>query len=225
MFYDSEKVTQNMSDSARRDFLKLAAVSVLASVMPRTAFSEDEGVCDNPKLMDALRILHRACSQLKGCDFSELRVLNDSRYRDVLLAALGTQALHPVHIFFPDNVTDIRRCYDWRSAKSSQLNAYQYYGNLRNTTIFLIGRASHTGSELHNRALSSDRMESVKTYLDSLKIPCRDVRGAWMGKEVLQFTPSDAVLLGIAPSDYRKSPLVLNQAVHVFAVPCPNLGL
>src|ERR1043166_8857846 len=161
-----------MSDFNRRCFLRLATISVIASMTPKSVFSEDEGVCDNPKLMDALRILHRACSPLKGCDFSELRVLNDSRYRDVLLAALGTQALHPVHIFFPDNVTDIRRCYDWRSSKSSQLGACQYYGNLRNTTIYLIGRASRTGSAQHNRSLSSDRMESVKAYLDSLKIPC-----------------------------------------------------
>jgi hypothetical protein len=214
-----------MSDFDRRWFLKLAAIGMIASITPTSVPAQDEGVCDNPKLMDALRVLHRACSPLKGCDFSELRVLNDSRYRDVLLAALGTQALHPVHIFFPDNVTEIRRCYDWKSSKSSQLGAYQYYSNLHNTTIYLIGRASRTGSDKHNRSLSSDRMESVKAYLDSLRIPCREVRGAWMGREVLQFTMSDAVLLGIAPSDYRKNPLVLNQAVHVFAVPCPNVGL
>jgi hypothetical protein len=46
-----------------------------------------------------------------------------------------------------------------------------------------------------------------------------------MGKEILQFSISDATYLKLQSYEYRNDELVLNQAVHVFAVPCGDLGL
>lgn len=209
-----------MTQITRRDMLHvLGAFTISAS-----ASAQIPAVCSNDRLIRTLRVLHRACTPL-GCDFHELRVLDDSRYRDAILAALGNAELNPVHVFFPDNVSDVRRCFDWRRTKQSQLNTFQYLNRLSDATIYLIGRASRTGSDRHNRSLSAERMASVKAYLETMNIPCREFRGAWMGREILQFTESDAAYLRIPATDYRENRLVLNQAVHVFAIPCVNIGL
>jgi outer membrane protein OmpA-like peptidoglycan-associated protein len=134
--------------------------------------------------------------------------------------------LNAVHLFFPTGKAELIECFDWETSKRSQLNTFRFLNNAERSTVYLIGRASVTGSVELNRQLSAARMQSVYNYLRyDLKIPCPNFRGAWMGKEILQFTFSDAAYLKLPPQEFRGDELVLNQAVHVFAVPCANLGL
>lgn len=155
-----------------------------------------------------------------------LRELNDERYRDALLAAFANKDLNAVHVFFPENKSELKDCFDWGTGKKSQLNTFQYLNRVEQSTIYLIGRASRTGTMDHNRKLSAARMQSVYNYLRyDLKVPCPRFRGAWMGKEILQFGLGEASFLKLNSREFRDDELVLNQAVHVFAVPCGDLGL
>lgn len=213
------------SSESRRTFLRTLAYAGLAAHVCPNAFAAQADVCSNQPLIDALRILHRACTPI-NCNFTTLRILDDLRYRDALLAAFANRDLNAVHLFFPTNRSEVQDCFDWEVSKKSQLNTFRYLNNAERSTVYLIGRASLTGSIDHNRRLSAARMQSVHHYLRfDLQIPCPNFRGAWMGKEILQFTFSDASYLKLPPREFRDDELVLNQAVHVFAIPCGNLGL
>ena len=211
--------------STRRRFIETIALGFLGCfTCPRQSHAQRD-VCDNRPLVEALRVLHRACTAIT-CDFSTLHVLGDSRYRDALLAAFANGALNTVHVFFPENRWELRECFDWEARKRSQLDTFEHLNNAEESTVYLIGRSSTTGSIEHNRHLSAARIQSVYNYLRyELQIPCRDFRGAWLGEEILPFTTADAAFLGLEPLEYRGDELVLNQAVHVFAVPCGNLDL
>jgi len=214
-----------MSSNTRRTFLKSGTIALLGAACAKVALAAPPDVCSNGELLSALQVLHRACTPIK-CNFSQLRELNDARYRDALLAAFANRDLNTVHIFFPSNRSEIADCFDWASGKRSQLNTFKYLNNASRSTVYLIGRASVTGSIDYNRQLSASRMQSVHHYLkDDLKIPCPNFRGAWMGKEILQFTLSDASYLKLPPQEFRDDELVLNQAVHIFAIPCGDIGL
>ena len=215
-----------MSSNSRRAFIKSCALGLLgAAGSSKLARANEPDVCTNTELLKVLQILHRACTPIY-CNFSQLRELNDARYRDALLASFSNRDLNAVHIFFPRNRSEITDCFDWASGKQSQLNTFKYLNNASQATIYLIGRASVTGSVDYNRKLSAARMQSVHRYLkDDLRIPCPNFRGAYMGKEILQFTLSDASYLKLPPQEFRDDTLVLNQAVHVFAIPCGDLGL
>jgi outer membrane protein OmpA-like peptidoglycan-associated protein len=210
----------------RRRFLSEASTAaILTALWPCVRIFGEQAVCRNEPLLEALRVLHRACTPL-NCDFSELRLLDDQRYRIPILAALTNHELNPVNIFFPRNKTELHDAFDWETRKQAQLGTFNYINDAKIATVYMIGRASVTGSDRLNRQLSAARMASVYDYLkNDLRIPCPTFRGAWMGREILQFNDSDAAYMGIPTQDYRGDVLVLNQAVHVFAVPCPNMGL
>jgi outer membrane protein OmpA-like peptidoglycan-associated protein len=214
-----------MSSDSRRTFLKSCAAVVLGTAAGKLLAATEPAVCSNQELLSALQVLHRACTPLR-CNFTKLRELNDARYRDALLAAFANRDLNTVHIFFPSDKSEISDCFDWASGKQSQLNTFKYLNNASQSTVYLIGRASTTGSIDHNRLLSAARMQSVHDYLRyKLRIPCPNFRGAWMGKEILQFSLSDAHYLQLPAQEFRSDPLVLNQAVHAFAIPCGDIGL
>jgi hypothetical protein len=219
---------------SRRQFIQLTAAGVIGSGVAGRAAAQSD-VCSNTALLDALKVLHRACTPI-SCNFTELRVLDDARYRDALLAAFANRDLNAVHVFFPYNESELRPsvghkgAFDWDAGKQSQLNTFKYINQLPSATIYIIGRASATGSAAsiaHNRKLSQARFASVHYYLKhDLGIVCREFRGAYMGKEVLQLSISDATdYLKISPQAYRNDALILNQAVHVFAVPCVDAEL
>lgn len=210
---------------SRRTFLRTIALAAFGVHWCPDALAAQPDVCSNQPLLEALRILHRACTPI-DCNFTQLRVLDDPRYRDALLAAFANRDLNAVHVFFPTALSEVQDCFDWQTSKRSQLNTFNFLNNAERSTVYLIGRASVTGSIEFNRKLSAARMQSVHRYLRfDLKIPCPNFRGAWMGKEILQFTLSDASYLKLQPQEFRNDELILNQAVHVFAVPCGDLGL
>ncbi len=209
---------------SRRSFIAQLFCTAAIAGAASAVHGQPSPVCENEELLKALRILHRACGPL-GCDLTTLNTLDDPRYRDALFAAFSNKDLNPVHIFYPDNVSDLTCCFDWATKKKSQLGTFTYW-NLKASTVYVMGNASTTGSDRQNTALSEQRMDGVRKYLrDDLAIACHDFRGAFMSNRVMQLDDRDAKFLQIAELDYRNSPLVLNQAVHVFAVPCEKAGL
>jgi outer membrane protein OmpA-like peptidoglycan-associated protein len=129
----------------------------------------------------------------------------------------------PVHIFFPSGKTRLTDAFDWTTTKEGQLRTISNLNNPDETIIFIIGYASQTGDEGLNVRISRDRMYSVYFYLKNvLGVKCKSIKGAWVGKTILQLQESDASLLGLTQRDYRGDPLVLNQAVHVFIYPCAS---
>ena len=204
---------------------RLATLSFLAitlfSPAPRAADTAPSGICDNTDLLQAVRIIDNACSK-EFCDPKKLGEIENVNRGD-LLRALRDPYLMPVHIFFPSGKTRLNEAFDWETTKEDQLRTISNLNNPDETVIFIIGYASQTGNEGLNVGLSRDRMYAVYFYLKSvLGVKCKYIKGAWVGKTILQLQESDAALLGLNPRDYRKDPLVLNQAVHVFIYPCAS---
>src|ERR1700709_2385694 len=97
-----------MSEFTRRHFVGLTTLAALgATVIPCLDIAADEAVCHNHALLDALKVLHRACTPIR-CNFAELRTLDDARYRDALLAAFANRDLNVVHDFFPYDVSELQ---------------------------------------------------------------------------------------------------------------------
>lgn len=179
-------------------------------------------VCKNETLLNAIRIVNRACNDV-DCNFESLKELNAGVDKSVLFSTLRNNDLKPVHLFFPEDVSDITRAFDWNTIKRSQLTSLRYDGS-EDAVVFVLGRASLTGEKEHNVRLSRERMASVLNYLKlELNMKCKAFRGAWLGNQILYLYESDAATLGISPQDWRSNVLVLNQAVHVFVVPCADL--
>lgn len=202
----------------------LLALFVLCSGHGHAAVDEPE-VCENRELLDALRIVNSACSE-DLCNFSKLAELDSVVDREQFLIALSNPYLRAVHIFFPSNEYELFKAFDWWSIKRGQMSTLRSIDNPERAAVFIIGSASVTGAlgdqgDDHNRRLSYSRMRGVLDYLrDELKIPCRDFRVGWLGREVLQLSASDATFLHVNPRDYRSDDYVLNQSVHVFVFPC-----
>lgn len=179
-------------------------------------------VCGNRELRRAIRTINDACADIT-CDFSKLHELEDID-KGKLLAALRNPYLRPVHLFFPKGQTQLGDIFDWRTTKKAQLDSIKLLDDPQNSVVFVIGRASVTGNHDTNVALSRERMLSVMKYVkDVLQVKCHKFKGGWLGKEYLQLSRSDAALLNLEPRDYRGDELVLNQAVHVFVFPCPEV--
>ncbi len=190
---------------------------------PRARVSRDDRprVCSNRELSAVFKIISRACTRHE-CDISKLGELDSDIERVQLLGTLRNPDLRPIHLFFPSNEDSVDGIFDWNSQKKSQLDAIRFaVSSPEETVVFVLGKASRTGTISHNRELSRDRSRSVIRYIkSSLDLPFHHIHGAWVGREVLQFSDSDARTLNLEPQDYRKDDLVLNQAVHVFLYPC-----
>lgn len=198
--------------------------SLMAGLLALIAVTHDAraasaGICQNVDLLNAVRIIDTACTP-QFCDPAKLKELENVTRSD-LLRALRDPQLMPVHIFFPSGKRKLNEAYDWATIKEDQLRTISDLNNPSETTIFIIGYASNTGDDAMNVNLSRDRMYAVYFYLKNvLKVKCKLIKGAWVGKTVLQLHESDAQLLNLVARDYRSDPLILNQAVHVFIYPC-----
>lgn len=180
-------------------------------------------VCQDATLLKAIRIIDRACPKTSDCNFDDLKELNRSVRKETLLSTLRNPYLKPVHLFFPANHSRIEDSFDWLTTKEAQLNSLAE-SDMSTSVVFVLGRASITGNKAHNERLSKDRMTSVYTHLEKiLGDRCSGFRGAWFGNEILYLNESDGAFLGLALNDWRKDPLILNQAVHVFVFPCSRL--
>jgi hypothetical protein len=203
---------------------QLVAISCLVLLVfswPSLGEGPPSGICDNADLLQAVRVIDGACSA-EFCDPKKLSEIENVNRGD-LLRALRDPYLMPVHIFFPSGKTRLDDAFDWATIKQDQLRTISNLNNPDETVIFIIGYASRTGGEGMNVNLSRDRMYSVYFYLKNvLGVKCKAIKGAWVGKTILQLQESDAPLLGLTARDYRSDPLVLNQAVHVFIFPCAS---
>jgi outer membrane protein OmpA-like peptidoglycan-associated protein len=183
------------------------------------AHAAPPGICQNVDLLNAVRIIDSACTP-QFCDPAKLKELENVTRSD-LLRALRDPQLMPVHIFFPAGKRKLTDAFDWATIKEDQLRTISDLNDPEHTTIFIIGYASKTGDEAMNVGLSRDRMYAVYFYLKNvLKVKCKLIKGAWVGKTVLQLHESDAQILNLVARDYRSDPLILNQSVHVFIYPC-----
>ena len=193
-------------------------MTIALAMGPRCTAAEG-AICDNAALMRSVRVIDSACHDLSGCDFDALNELNGLN-REELLNAWADQEVSAVHIFFPTNVFDVTRAYDWDQVRD-QLESLQYLTNTKAATLYVIGQASRKGTFDRNVALSRRRMQSVSLYIrDVLKIECHAVRGGYLGAKFIQLSKGDATRLRLHPDTFRRDELVLNQAVHVFVIPC-----
>jgi hypothetical protein len=180
-------------------------------------------VCTNVELVKAIRIIDGACTDL-SCDFTKLKELDARVDKSTLLAALRDPFLQPVHIFFPRGKSDLDQAFDWRTKKEDQLKSIKFINDPANSIVYVIGRASTTGSRDTNITLSRERMRVVMNYIKyTLGVKCHAFHGGWLGREILQLNESDARLLNLEPDDFREDWLVLNQSVHVFVFPCADV--
>jgi len=211
--------------------MSVTVTSLLAYlIIPQYATAQSPA-CSNQALLEALRIIDRAC---KGgqCDFDELRALDDRVGKREFLGALKNPELWATHVFFPANDFRLEDSFDWHSFKRDQVASLALMNKPESTAIFILGQASTTAPEGSingegddfNRRKSWNRMQSMLSFLrDDLKLPCKDFRVGWFGREIMQLEVGDAAWLGIPGQDYRSDRNVLNQAVHVFAFPCKEL--
>jgi outer membrane protein OmpA-like peptidoglycan-associated protein len=180
-------------------------------------------VCSNLELIKAIRIIDRACNKLT-CDFATLRELDKRVNKSALLQAFRTSDIQSVHIFFPQNEVELKRSFDWATVKKDQLDTIKFIDNPSNAVVFVLGRASTTGDFELNKRLSRERLRSVMSYLETeLHVRCHSFHGGWLGKEIQQWSMSDADFLKINHRDFRNDDLILNQSVHVFVFPCADL--
>ncbi|HVT61810.1 MAG TPA: hypothetical protein VHR45_25860 [Thermoanaerobaculia bacterium] len=180
-------------------------------------------VCSNDELIKAIRIIDRACEKLT-CDFATLRELDRRVNKSALLQAFRSPELQSIHLFFPRNEVDVKHSFDWGTIKREQLDTVKYINNPRDAVVFVLGRASITGNFDINKRLSRERMKSVMGYLEEeLHVKCHAFHGGWLGKEIQQWSMSDANFLNINHQDFRNDELILNQSVHVFVFPCATL--
>ncbi len=177
------------------------------------------GICDNVQLMRSIRIIDSACHDISGCNFDALQEL-EQLDADRLLEAWASPEVGALHIFFPQSVYDVTLSHDWDEVRD-HLESMKYLTATAQATIYVIGQASRTGSFDKNVHLSRKRMQSVSLYLrDVLKIECREIRGGYLGARFMQLRRRDAQRLKLHPNSYRGNELTLNQAVHVFVIPC-----
>jgi len=197
----------------------VAGLMAMSGRQPQARSEEVGDVCSNSELMRSIRIIDAACHDLSGCDFESLGEL-ERLEKSKLIEAWAHPDVAAVHVFFPTNVFDITQAYDWASIRD-QLESLKYMTSIRDATLYVIGQASRTGSFDQNVALSRKRMQSVSLFIrDVLKVECRDVRGGYLGARFVQLATNDAKGFRLHPAAYRGDELVLNQAVHVFLVPC-----
>jgi hypothetical protein len=203
-----------------------AILFAMISMMPaqESGSANLPAICRNKYLLQAVREVDRACTDV-SCDFTRLNAIENIPRAD-LLTALRDANLLPVHIFFPVRESRLESAFDWRTTKRDQLETLRA-ASRQGGKIFLLGKASVTGApgvkgDEYNRQLSIARMEGVRNYLKALGIQC-EYKGGFFGREIFQLNKSDARLLNVEPTDFRNDPLILNQAVHVFVYPCPEL--
>lgn len=202
-----------------RTLFKVAVIAIMALSYATNVSPATPGICENVDLLNAVRIIDSACTP-EFCNPAKLREI-ESVTRSDLLRALRDPRLMPVHIFFPSGKAALSDAFDWPTIKEDQLKTIANLDNPEETSIFIIGYASKTGDEATNVSLSRDRMYAVYFYLKNvLKVKCKFIKGAWVGKTILQLHESDAQLLNLVARDYRNDPLILNQSVHVFIYPC-----
>lgn len=202
--------------------LAMTALAILAAgalVDVGAADRPAPAACTNAVLMDAVAIIDQACTG-DHCEFLKLKEL-DALDKGALLAAMQHPDMKAVHLFYPSGKVDLKDVLDWGTIKKAQLDTLKYLDDPQNTVVYIIGQASTTGSASKNRLFSQARMQNILNYLkDDLMVNCHDVRGAYVGAEILQLAKSDATFLRIEENDFRKDGLILNQSVHVFVVPC-----
>lgn len=199
-------------------------LAVLAVTFLTKHSNAEPEICHNKELLEAMRIINRACSQ-EGCSVEALKELNSTSVnKEKLMGALRNPYLFPVHIFFPANKTDLSEAYDWEIAKKNQLATISYLQAPSDSVIYVIGRASTLGNRKFNQKLSQMRTRSVLDYLQNkLKIKCGGFQAAWLGQDALQLSASDANTLNLNSKDYRNSMQILNQSVELFVFPCKSL--
>ena len=209
-----------MTSKPKKIFLCLL-LALGASIGAAVASAIEPDVCQNKALRRAIAIIDAACHDLSGCNFDSLRQIEGIR-RPELLAALRDPNLYPVHVFFEANVSDVTQARDW-STKKDLLEGYQYITGIEQATVFVLGQASRTGGFDQNVKLSRERMQGILLYMrDHLRIKCRAIKGGYLGSDIFQLGLPDASALRLLPEEFRNDSLVLNQAVHVFIVPCPD---
>jgi len=206
--------------------LMFCSILLLVAIPGFTDAGEPErgwpNVCRNPELLRAIAVIESAC-RTSGCDVSKLTQL-DTLNKPTLLLALRNPNLMPVHLFFPNNKSDVRDTFDWYTTKRDQLATLKYTSDPSNAIIFVIAHTSRSGSRERNYALSRDRVTSVVKYLqNNLGVRSRSFRAAWLGEDVFNLSETDARLLEIEPRDYRRDDRILNQSVHIFVYPCADL--
>lgn len=203
----------------------LGTLLLLLPARPAVAQHTRSPVCSNAALIDAVKIIDSACSPDGGCRPDILSQLDSRVDKPSLMVALRHPALAAVHLFFPSGRTRVGDILDWQTLKRDQLGTFRFIDDPAATPIFILGRASRTGSVGLNWALSRDRVEAVRRYLRQVVCPtCTDIRTGYLGKETLRLFRSDARLLNLEPQDYRQDDdLILNQSVHVFVLPCPGV--
>lgn len=183
-------------------------------------------VCDNAALKEVFDLISTAC-RTGECDPKILAQLDSRVNRGQLLGILRNRELSGVHLFFPSNRDEVTNIFDWTVSKSQQLESLRYaVSRPEETVVYVVGKASTTGTFEHNRQLSRERARSVGAWIQSnIRLPFHHIHYAWTGEEYLQFNFSDARSLNLEPQDFRSDDLILNQAVHVFIYPCaPPMG-
>ncbi len=200
---------------------RISLASFLFSIVlfAKTSHGVEPSVCSNTALLTAIRIIDGACTDLY-CDFSRLSELNSRVDKGALLKAFLDRDIQSIHLFFPSNQSSLASVFDWNTSKKDQLASLRYMNDPEDSIIYVLGRASITGTYDQNVGLSRDRMKAIMDYLKGLGLPCHRFRGAWFGKTIQQFTTSDAAFVRIPSVDYRNDELILNQSVHVFVFPC-----
>ncbi|HEX3071011.1 MAG TPA: hypothetical protein VHX14_20755 [Thermoanaerobaculia bacterium] len=184
-------------------------------------------ICENETLASAVRVIDSACGA-GDCNPETLRQL-DKIDRSKLIAAMRSAELYPTHIFFPPDQFAVAAAIDWKAGKDDQLSTFVTNVDRKRSTVYIIGQASITGpstpveNRRYNFKLSRQRMAAVMGYLESeLHLKCFAIKGGFLGNDIFQLTESDAGNLRIPASDYHNDPLILNQAVHIFAYPCAD---
>ena len=207
----------------------LATVVLACLGAPRSALA-DPSVCQKPDMVEFINKIWNACNTpgQGGCNEAELKQIETlsgtGLDRATIMFALKT--LRPIHVFFPMGKSDIGDALDWPTQRQDQFEVLKKTMEGENTDgsiVFVIGRASATGSAKLNFELSQKRTLSVYQYLrGSLKLNCTDIQKVWFGREVMQLKHGDARQIEIEKEEYRDNELILNQSVEVFVWPCKN---
>src|ERR1051325_9594943 len=184
--------------------LLLLTPGVALAVEPEAGWPR---ICKQSALLKAIRIIDSACPDLKNCDHSKLKQLEDID-KPTLLAALRNQYLMPLHFFFPKGKYQLEDIIDW-SAQKAELDSLRFLGDPDNSVIYIVGQAStippRNGAYPHeyNFGLSQLRMQSVMDYLEKkLRVKCVAFRGGWLGDDIFQLSKVDAARMGVEAAEY-----------------------
>lgn len=228
----------------------LAATAALAVlVVPARAGAEPSAhapVCDDQAIRDVFNIIRQACTT-EGCDPTKLGVINNINKQAFLLALkkLPRDGGRVEYVFFPQGEERLDHALNFKTRIEDRLDGFkrEVASNGGNTWVYVIGRASATGTEVFNQELSQARVNSVyESLLSKTKdgkpgLDCGFVQKGAFGKTVMQLDKTDANNLGLPHDEYnpggrvenhhkadkdREDVLMLNQSVMVIAYPCRN---